>query len=137
MSRFIDPSAILTVSLGPCQCPAQGKHEQDEIILRRHLSGIDQLAVASGADLGEQYLRLIHRGGVSWNLLDEKGKPVPLDLEHIRLLDDDTISAVVDALNDANEDEDPLPNSSGAPSLDSSPGSASPNRAARRKSKQR
>ena len=136
MSRFVDPSSTFTVDLGPCDCPVQGKHERDTADIQRRLSGIDQLAVSSADDLRGQTLRLFNRAIRSWSLIDEKGEPVPLDVEHLALLDDRTVSVILDAWNSQAEDE-PLPNGSGAPSQDSSPGSASPSPVVQPKIKRR
>lgn len=130
MSRFANPNATIEVDVGPCQCP-NTPHDRDRITARTELGYGAQTAIgdaivrSDGVMVwGEGKLKLLELAVVSWNLLDHEGKDVPVSVAAIRLLDEATVDTVATAIDDAVE-KAKLPNGSGAPSVGSSPGSAS------------
>lgn len=134
MSRFADPMAVQTVSLGPCQCPGT-PHEQDEAVIRWQL-GASALARVGAAELsasrGDVYAswrQLITEATVSWNLkVTYNGEvvDVPVTAATVAELDEDTLTTLAKAIDEAIQAKGILPNASGAPSPASPQGSASP-----------
>jgi hypothetical protein len=134
MSRLADPSAVETVALGPCQCPGT-PHEQDEAVVRWQLGasalarvGMAELSVSKG-DVYASWRQLITEATVRWNLLTEyEGKvvPVPVAPATVAELDEDTLTTLATAIDDLIQQKGILPNASGAPSVASPHGSASP-----------
>lgn len=133
MSRFADPTAVKVVPLGPCQCPGT-PHAQDEATVRTQLGyeARGLVGVAGWIDSGgvmfshaASELKLVQLGVVDWNLFGNDGKPMRPTPQSIGLLDENTIHEIALALDDAIATP-PLPNDSGVPSADGSPGSASP-----------
>jgi hypothetical protein len=102
---------ITSVSVGPCACPGS-PHSEDRVELRPKLGLAEGVrlqakvveAKQNGVDaptltgmLAESYLLI---GVKDWNLVDDKGKPVPVTPETIKahLLDDfDRAAPVSDA----------------------------------------
>lgn len=135
MSRFADPTRTETVSLGPCQCPG-APHGQDEAVVRWDL-GASALARIGRAELEKvrsrdplaAWRQLILEATVSWNLLlegeDGEGIPAPIVPGVVDELDDDTITTLATAIDRLIGSRGTLPNDSGAPSPESSRGSAS------------
>ena len=90
MSRLASTEPIV-VDIGPCECAGQ-PHETDLVYLAPALSMSGGMAAqgaihASGGDT----LRLqelladiwVRHGVVGWNLLDDKGQPIPLTPDNI------------------------------------------------------
>lgn len=124
MSRhFVNPSATRRVELG----------DDEWVDVREHWSGVDLIALSDAEDNETRIVRLLNRGIVAWSLRDDDGKPVPLDLAHIKLLDTATLGTVAEAINATFEDL-ALPNASGGNSPAGSPGTASRTRKARKTS---
>jgi hypothetical protein len=136
MSRFADPTRTGIVPLGPCQCPGT-PHDRDEAVVRWDL-GSSALARIGRAELDKAITRdplaawrqLILEAVVSWNLMlvddDGGGVAAPLIPAVIAELDDATITTLAEAIDTLIGSRGTLPNASGAPSVASSPGSASP-----------
>lgn len=133
MSRFADPSKVETVPLGACQCPGT-PHERDEARVRWQLSAsalarIGQAKLSAGTDFYAQHRQLILEATVSWNLqVLHDGSPVtvPIVPATVAELDEATIDALAQAIDDLIESKGQLPNDSGAPSVESPRESASP-----------
>lgn len=90
MSR-LTPTEPVVVELGPCECEGQ-PHETDLVYLAPALSMSGGMAAqgaiaASGGDtlrLQELLADIWVRHGVTgWNLLDDKGQPIPLTPDNI------------------------------------------------------
>ena len=134
MSRFADPTATATVSLGPCECPGT-PHEKDEAVVRWQLGdsalarvGAAELTASSG-DVYASWRQLIVEATVSWNLqTDYNGKvvDVPVAPATVAELDAETMTTLATAIDDLIEHKGTLPNDSGAPSAASPLGSPSP-----------
>ncbi len=138
MSRFADQSATEVVVIGVCQCPGT-PHERDEATVRRQLSGSAlarigraELEGAVRLDPMAAYRQVILESVVSWNLLAlgpaGKERPivaVPITPATVAELDSDTLTTLATAIDALVAAEGQLPNASGAPSAESSPGSAS------------
>ena len=160
VSRFANPSRTDVLILGPCQCPNRRvvdspvrgpdrrvhdrgvPHEQDEVVHRLELgAGEEERAGTYGWSVtGWQYYdsaaaraKLIEIGVVRWNLLGPDGEAMPVTARSAALLDDATLKAISERLDEVTARGDPLPNESGAPSEDSSPGSASRTRTTRKR----
>lgn len=129
MSRFVDPEARRTVSLGPCDCPGT-PHEQDEAYIRDKLSGqeIAQYAQASNetaADVTAEYV-------LGWNLLGNKGEAVPVTAASLLLLDAPSLSTLVGAISEVVvESSGAVPNGSAVRSRGSSRANGSQTRTTR------
>jgi hypothetical protein len=133
MSRFADPTAVATVTLGPCQCPGT-PHEQDEAVVRWQL-GASALARVGAAELtssrGDIYAswrQLIVEATVRWNLSTEyEGEVVvvPVTAATVAELDEATLTTLARGIDDLIQERGTLPNASGAPSPASPRGSAS------------
>ena len=90
MSRF-DRVPDVPVSIGPCECPGTPHGDGDLVYLAPVLSAVGGMA-AQGAVSGggtdpilfQELLWRVYRdhGITGWNLLDEKGEPVPLTTEN-------------------------------------------------------
>jgi hypothetical protein len=140
MSRFADDDDVVTIALGPCQCP-ETPHARDEAVVHRQLGyGAKGDITTAGWLAGKGIVfdgmaarrKFIELGVVSWNLLGPDARPVTPSALSIARLDEETIDTLADAMDGALNRE-PLPNVSGAPSAASSPASASPNRETRRR----
>jgi hypothetical protein len=141
MSRFADPAATQSVTLGPCECPGT-PHGQDEAVVRWQL-GASALARVGAAELsssrGDVYAswrQLIVEATVSWNLQTEyEGKvvAVPVTAATVAELDEATLTTLATAIDEAIQAKGVLPNGSGAPSPASPRESASPTRRPTRK----
>jgi hypothetical protein len=129
---------VEVVTIGPCQCPGT-PHEQDEATVRWDL-GASALARIGRAELDRNRLRdpmaawrqLVLEAVASWNLLlpndDGVGVPAPIIPDVVAELDDDTLTTLATAIDNLIDSSGTLPNASGAPSVASSPESASPTR---------
>jgi hypothetical protein len=133
LGRFADPELTKEVDLGPCDCPGQS-HGNDSAQVRAQIGDgefnatlYDQPTPADADDA------IAARFTLSWTLLDQDGEPVQITPTAIRLLDRTTRTALLMALKPSVNWREQLPNASGARSRGSSPASASPNRAARRR----
>ena len=90
MSRLLSTDPVRVV-IGPCECPGK-PHEEDEAWFRPRLTvagGMEASGIVGGAasypstgalgrDLGMVYLT---DGLLRWNILDDKGKPIPCTRE--------------------------------------------------------
>ena len=143
MSRFADPTAIETLSLGPCQCPGT-PHEEDVVIYRTELGdGEETAAGAAGwAATNGKYFdweaarsKLLATGVMRWNLLGPSGELMPVTPTAMALLDATTRAAIGAAIDTAQAKArgDPLPNASAARSPAGSRVSGSPTRKTRTK----
>lgn len=132
MSRFADPSRTKIVPIGPCDCPGTPHAGGDVATVRlefgyQALGEIGSAGALAFGDFTASRRKLIELGVVSWNLIGPDGKEWPPNEANIALLDEPTIDALASALDEAVEmARRALPNASGAPSADGSPGSASP-----------
>lgn len=90
MSRLDSPEPVV-VELGPCECAGQ-PHEADLVYLAPTLSmpggmaaqGAIQAAGSDAVRLQELLADIWVRYGVTgWNLLDDKGNPIPLTADNI------------------------------------------------------
>lgn len=136
MSRFADPTATAVLSLGACQCPGT-PHEQDEARIRFQL-GASALARIGRAEIDgavrldpfAAYRQTVLETTVSWNLLraDAGGGvlSVPITPATVAELDQDTLKALAEGADKLIQNAGTLPNTSGAPSAESSRESASP-----------
>lgn len=130
MSRVVNLEGTRFV-IGECQCPGR-PHPEDEAMLRAE-GGVGIISAVEGSALlpngvwsnWEARIRLVALFLVSWNLLGPDGQPAPATEQSIRLLDEDTLTLLSDECDDRLRRAKPLPNASGAPSVTSSPGSAS------------
>lgn len=148
---FAEPDVTDEVDLGPCRCPGT-PHDHDSATYRTQWGDAERKSIFyTGAAIRLQAdgtvvtdgtfdpeatnTELMARGVVSWTLLDDKGKPVPITRRMLTLLSEKPRLALLTALQEADElfKGEPLPKASGARSPGSSPASASPNRAARRR----
>lgn len=104
----------------PCPCPekdGEQRHESDTVVLRERLDFFGASSVrnavialkhmhplAGTAEtmtvLSQQYLL---RGVESWSLVDEKGKPVPVDEETVAAFMDANVDAAIYVSDAANE----------------------------------
>lgn len=121
MSRFANPDAVgRFVFPGGCQCPGS-PHEEDWMDLRTELGTADMLVIAAS---GTNPLAVVSHLLRGWNLLDEDGSEAPADSEHLGRLFTGELETVNQWLND-NLQLKPLPNGSGAHSVNGSRASAS------------
>jgi hypothetical protein len=152
VSRFANPNRTDVLVLGPCKCPDRRlevkpfkgpdlrtrdrgtPHEQDEVVYRLELgAGEEERAGTYGWSVtGWQYFdsaaaraKLVEIGVVRWNLLGPDGEPMPVTVRSAALLDDETLGLITAKLDEVTARGDPLPNGSGAPSVASTPVSAS------------
>ena len=141
--RFADEDATEDVDLGPCRCPG-AVHGRDNATIRAEIGdGEFRSALAAATRFredGSSYTdpaaaddSVAARFTLSWTLQDRHGKPVRITPRALSLLDEASRLAVMTPLQKIIQREAPLPNASGARSPGSSPASASPNRAARRR----
>lgn len=148
MSRFANPEAVDTLDLGPCQCGPKSGHDRDEWVHRTEIgAGERGSAAAYGFQITNQTYydfvamkrKLIEIATVSWNLVDDDGKPVVPSVWNIGLLDDAALTAMIDRINavtgaDKEDDEpEPLPKASGDPSPAGTPETPSPTRTTRKR----
>jgi hypothetical protein len=139
MSRFADPTATAPVDLGACQCPGT-PHEKDEGLLRWQLGGSALARIGTAETIGRLtgdpfagYRAVAAECLVSWNLLIEQVEdgvtsvvPVPINSRSIEALDDVTLTKIAETADELIQGKGTLPNASGAPSVESPLGSASP-----------
>jgi len=142
VGRRADPTRTTVVPLGPCRCPGS-PHDQDSAVVRAEL-GEGEMRSAStrgGYSAGPMFdgarsdAEWIATFTLSWTLLDNAGEPIPITAAEAMLLDEEVYVGIMDELSQksASATRRPLPNASGAPSRDSSRGSASRHRAAPRR----
>lgn len=146
LGRLADPDAVATIDLpGGCRCPG-APHTIDRATYRTELGAGEVRAVkvagwaaAEGAYYDWEAANdvTIAKAVVSWTILSGKpcqhpgkphkaGEPVPITRAIASQLDEDTRTALVEAINNAyNLYQARLPNASGALSADSPPESAS------------
>ena len=80
MSRFADPTAVETVTLGPCECPGT-PHDEDWMELRTELGAEDAITIAGGDSIAALEVLV-----VGWNLLDNDGTLAAVDRSHLARL---------------------------------------------------
>lgn len=133
MSRFANAAAVRTIVIGPCQCPGS-PHARDEAVVRTEL-GVEAIGIIGVAgwetsggvafDAVASKRKLLEIGIVRWNLLTDSGQPAEPPAAFIGSLDEETFESLATSLDGVIK-RTPLPNGSGAPSVDGSPESASP-----------
>lgn len=104
MSRLIDRNAVTVQELGPCECPGT-PHESDTIRIRQRLSYADQLYIADAYGQGatEGLWALFNLRVAGWNLVDEKGKPMPLSRATWQNLDEPTLDRIMELIDEARD----------------------------------
>jgi hypothetical protein len=143
LSRFADPDATEEVDLGVCRCPG-APHERDSAQIRTDIGDGEakSVRVAGWQSTGMEYYDFevandaaIAKFTLSWTLCEKDGEPVAITRRTVSLLDEATRIVLLMAINKPFEERHggALPNASGARSRSSSPASAPPNRAARRR----
>lgn len=144
--RFADPNAVDTFEVA-CPCPGT-PHEVDRVTHRTQLgSGEIESAGAFGwqrglasagvawYDSAAALSMLIHTAVVRWTFTDADAEPLPVTVRAAELLPESIRDRLRAVTNDAQswEQDGPDPNSSGAPSPNTSRASASRPRATRTK----
>lgn len=122
MPRFVDRKAIADLNLGPCECPNTPHANGDWVHVHEQQSYTDWLAIVDAGARGmEEYNRVrLQRRIKSWNLVDDKGKAIPITAATLGELDQSTANKIHEFLNDLDNPEAvELPNDSGAPSVES------------------
>jgi hypothetical protein len=112
MSHLVDRNAVEVVELGPCECPGK-PHESDTIRIRKHISYPDMLHIGDAAGMGsvEAVWAVFNIRVAGWNLVKEKGKPLPLSRDVWQNLSEGLAEKVNKAIGDVTEgDETELPN---------------------------
>lgn len=112
MGRFADPTRTATLVLpGGCQCPGT-PHARDEWEYRLELgeselrsAGVRALIGRDAAgealiDLPLMQDLLIETASVAWNLVGDDGALVPIRPQTLRLLDETTRDAMLEALDE-------------------------------------
>lgn len=117
MSHFVDPSARKRVDLG----------DGDWVDIRAELtpSDIRQFTLATDAD-DAGVAAILAPFVLEWNLRGPDGASVPVSPEAILVLKLASLKTVVNGLGEVVKAASTVPNPSGAPSPESSRGSASP-----------
>ena len=106
MPRFVDRKAVVSLDLGPCECPVEPKpHEKDFVHFRANRSYADRLAeVDAGARGLQEYNRVRWQTRIKgWNLVNEDGKPVPVSNASFAELDAETSNKIQAFLNELDE----------------------------------
>jgi hypothetical protein len=137
LSRFADPKRTQTIDLGECRCPG-APHGNDTAEVRAEIgdgefhSAVGRGGWSSGAWNGQDSdNEVVATFTKRWTLLDAEGQPAPITAAMVVLLDEATRMPLLLAISEAADRKAKLPNASGDPSPDSSPGSGSPRRTAR------
>jgi len=141
--RYADARATKEISLGPCSCPGTPHVNGDAAVVRTE-AGWAEMKSAWGAgqrfhDDGSPFYdealgdaSAIARFTRSWTLVDEieKGRREirPITVANVLALDEPTFAALKAHFDSLVEAKGRLPNGSGAPSVASPRGSASPRR---------
>jgi hypothetical protein len=101
----------------PCRCPGQPHGSDSAQVVTLFGYGDRGDIRQAGRESGPEAFRqvMLARGVFSWTLTLPDGKPRPITLEEVRLLDEGTVDHLVLALDDAWE-ESPIPKGFGAPS---------------------
>ena len=120
MPHLINRDDLVKVDLGPCDCEDTSKHPTDTVWIRRKLSYPDQLYLADAMAVGnaEALWTLFNLRVAKWNIVDAKGKPIPLSRATWNNLDEAFAEKIQKAMTDV-QDEPLVPNESSAPSADS------------------
>jgi hypothetical protein len=124
VSRFANATATTQVDLGACECTGT-PHESDWARVRSELTTteIARFAGATAETVAAEVAGFV----VSWNFLDDSGRPFEPDAASILALKPPTLTLIVKAVGAAAAASSrALPNGSGALSASSSQGSASP-----------
>ena len=115
MNGNLISDATRSVVIGECLCPGT-PHAEDAAEVAEELSW-DVLAEVGTLTGVAAYRRLVLGALVGWNLCDEDGEPIPITSDTVGRLRHDRMEPIAAAINDAYaRAQDPLPNSSGAPS---------------------
>lgn len=126
MSNYHDQEATRQVEIGPCRCPVDPKpHPTDTADVRVRFGWGERQAIEEAGSPSAVNLAGLLAGVKRWNLVLPDGSARNVDRLQLILLDDFTVNRLVEELRPAMEDE-PLPNSSSAPSPDGSLESATP-----------
>lgn len=116
---------------GECECPGR-PHPTDRVQLRKEggYGVLSAVAIAGATPEGlvntyEQRIRLVCLMLMDWNLQDAQGVQQEVTEYNIRRLDEGTLDWIAEQCDDRIRRTPPLPNGFGAPSVTSSPESAS------------
>ena len=116
MSHVIDRNAVKQVDINvPCDCPIPVHW----VRLSEHYSYMDKMGLTDAASRGAESVsrfRFMKRLK-DWNLVDEKGRKLPITHAMLGELSEGTATRIwdaIDKLDDADEDGDDLPNASSA-----------------------
>lgn len=106
MPHFIQRDELKQVDLGPCECEDTSKHQTDSIWIRKQLSYPDQLYLADTMSQGatEAMWALFNMRVAKWNLVDDKGKPIPLSRAVWQNLDEAFAKQIQDAINETRDE---------------------------------
>ncbi len=115
MPHLVDRNAIRQVDIDvPCDVP-NCPYPVHWVKLREHYSYMDKMGLADAASQGVETMaryRFLKRLK-EWNLVDARGKLLPITQATLSDLDEDTASAIwkaIDELDDAGRAEADLPN---------------------------
>lgn len=111
MSHLVDRNKVKVVELGPCECPGK-PHDTDSVRIRETLSYADMLHLADSSAQGttEALWALFNMRVASWNLVDEKGKSLPLSRAVWQNLSQQTASTIQEAISEIDDESTELPN---------------------------
>ena len=113
MSHLVDRNKVRVAEIGPCECPGK-PHETDTVRIREAVSYADALHLSDAASQGavEAVWALFNMRVAGWNLLDEKGKPVPLSRATWQNLSMKVAARIQDIIAEVQDEDDSaeLPN---------------------------
>lgn len=119
MSRFVDRNATERKTLGSCECP-NAPHGEDWIEIRKVISYNDMLYlndVSAQQGVAEAMWVVFNLRVADWNLVDDKGKKIPLSRRTWNDLDEQSAERITELIKLVSEPSEEIdPNSSGAPS---------------------
>lgn len=134
MSRFASPTRTGTYTFpNGCQCPGS-PHDNDVMELRTELGAIEMAQLEVFATLGGAGgIKTVALLLVSWNLLDDDGKPAPATEQQVGLLWSDMFTDDLNEWIDEHVRMASLPNDSGGRSANGSSATASRTRGKRKR----
>ena len=113
MSHLVDRNKVTVKELGPCECPGK-PHETDTIRLLENISYADMLHIGDASELGavEAVWAVFDIRVKGWNLVDDKGKPLPLSRAIWQNLSEDLSQKINNLIDEVSkgDDEVELPN---------------------------
>ena len=112
MSHLVDRNRVTVKELGPCECPGT-PHETDTIRLLENISYADMLHIGDASGLGavEAVWAVFNIRVKGWNLVDDKGKPLPLSRAVWQNLSESLSQRVNDLIGELDKDDEvELPN---------------------------